>query len=58
MAPTQTGGGSSLPPLSDFIDQMISQNTKSAEEALAFFSILAVIVLGGFMTTVFKTKLE
>ena len=58
MAPTQTGGGSSLPPLSLFIDQMISQNSKSAEESLAFFSILAIIVLGGFMTTVFKTRSE
>ena len=46
------GGG--LPPLSSFIDQVRYKKGKGTDEALAFFAILGIIVLGGIATNVFK----
>jgi len=50
----QGGGSKEIPPLSTFINQLRYKSTKTADEALAFFAILAIIVLGGIATTVFK----
>ena len=52
----QGGGSKEMPPLSTFINQLRYKSTKTADEALAFFAILAIIVLGGIATTVFKPK--
>ena len=40
----QTGGG--LPPLSSFADKLLK--SKSSDESFAFFSVVGIILLGGF----------
>lgn len=54
----QGGGSRDLPPLSTFINKLRYKKTKSASEALAFFSILGIIVFGGIITNVFKRSVR
>lgn len=54
----QGGGSRDLPPLSTFIDKLRYKKTKTASEALAFFSILGIIVFGGIITNVFKRSVR
>jgi hypothetical protein len=52
--PVLTGGSRDLPPLSEFINKLKYKKTQSNDEALAFFSILGIIIIGGFGTSILK----
>jgi hypothetical protein len=52
----QAGGGSSLPPLSSFIDNVGKQEGGGESQAIPFIGTLTLIILGGFSLSFLRSK--
>jgi hypothetical protein len=52
----QSGGGSSLPPLSSFIHNVAKQEGGGETQAIPFIGTLALIILGGFSLSFLRSK--